>query len=170
MFSARLCWVKGHCNHYSHSKIWYDTATYSGPCDCWWWMSGCLWTYLLTYLLPYFLSVYVNSDVVDIPVCVTVGYPGSNVNSGLSNSSGNRWNPKRRKRRRFSSQWFVLSVSRVYCVCRQPFKRQPMIQCESCDEWYHLQCLYVDSQLLSVYQDNDNVLQYVSWTINLTIF
>ncbi|KAK8945425.1 putative lysine-specific demethylase ELF6 [Platanthera guangdongensis] len=29
----------------------------------------------------------------------------------------------------------------LYCICRKPDDRRPMIACDQCDEWYHFDCL-----------------------------
>ncbi|XP_020571581.1 lysine-specific demethylase 5B [Phalaenopsis equestris] len=29
----------------------------------------------------------------------------------------------------------------LYCICRKPDDRRPMIACDHCDEWYHFDCL-----------------------------
>ena len=30
---------------------------------------------------------------------------------------------------------------KVYCICRKPQNRQPMISCDYCPEWYHYKCI-----------------------------
>jgi len=35
------------------------------------------------------------------------------------------------------------STDKVYCFCRGPWQGRFMIQCESCDEWYHGACVNV---------------------------
>jgi len=55
-----------------------------------------------------------------------------------------RRNPFRNKRRHFSDQWSVPSLSKIYCICHKSWKGEAMIQCDSCDVWYHCSCLDID--------------------------
>jgi hypothetical protein len=32
-------------------------------------------------------------------------------------------------------------VAKIYCICRGPAGRKPMIGCDRCPEWYHFECL-----------------------------
>ena len=66
-----------------------------------------------------------------------------------------RRNPSRNKRRQFSDQWSVPSLQKVYCVCRKPWKGEAMIQCESCDIWYHCSCLQIDPIVSDKFAGND---------------
>ena len=34
----------------------------------------------------------------------------------------------------------------IYCLCRMPDDKQPMIQCGSCMRWHHLQCVALDEK------------------------
>ncbi|KAI3710834.1 hypothetical protein L2E82_40628 [Cichorium intybus] len=31
--------------------------------------------------------------------------------------------------------------SMLYCICRKPYDRRPMICCDKCEEWYHFKCI-----------------------------
>ncbi|XP_076925820.1 lysine-specific demethylase JMJ17-like [Bidens hawaiensis] len=31
--------------------------------------------------------------------------------------------------------------SMLYCICRKPYDKRPMIACDKCDEWYHFDCI-----------------------------
>jgi len=66
-----------------------------------------------------------------------------------------RRNPSRNKRRHFSDQWSVPSLSKVYCVCRKTWKGEAMIQCERCDVWYHCSCLQIDPIVCNKYAGQD---------------
>ncbi|KAK9277604.1 hypothetical protein L1049_007149 [Liquidambar formosana] len=35
--------------------------------------------------------------------------------------------------------------SMLYCICRKPNDRRPMIACDHCDEWYHFDCIKLSS-------------------------
>ncbi|CAA0838763.1 transcription factor jumonji (jmjC) domain-containing protein [Striga hermonthica] len=35
--------------------------------------------------------------------------------------------------------------SMLYCICRRPYDRRPMIACDKCDEWYHFDCVKISS-------------------------
>ena len=66
-----------------------------------------------------------------------------------------RKNPSRNKRRHFSDQWSVPSLSKVYCVCRKTWKGEAMIQCDGCDVWYHCSCLQIDPVVCDKFAGND---------------
>jgi hypothetical protein len=48
---------------------------------------------------------------------------------------GNEERPKKKKR-----------VAKIYCTCRGPAGRKPMIGCDGCREWYHFDCLGIDKE------------------------
>ena len=48
---------------------------------------------------------------------------------------GNEERPKKKKR-----------VAKIYCTCRRPAGRKPMIGCDGCEEWYHFDCLGIDKE------------------------
>jgi len=88
-----------------------------------------------------------DSQVVSAASCGVADEPmQSSVSSGTVNISCRR-NPSRNKRRQFSDQWSVPSLSKVYCICRKSWKGEAMIQCDSCDSWYHCNCLQIDVML-----------------------
>ncbi|KAL3833496.1 hypothetical protein ACJIZ3_008232 [Penstemon smallii] len=35
--------------------------------------------------------------------------------------------------------------SMLYCICRRPYDKRPMIACDECDEWYHFDCVKISS-------------------------
>ncbi|KAK9094803.1 hypothetical protein Scep_026272 [Stephania cephalantha] len=39
----------------------------------------------------------------------------------------------------------------LYCICRKPYDQRPMIACDSCDEWYHFDCVNLQGPLPKTY-------------------
>lgn len=35
--------------------------------------------------------------------------------------------------------------SMLYCICRKPNDRRPMLACDICEEWYHFDCVKIES-------------------------
>ncbi|KAK9144894.1 hypothetical protein Sjap_004797 [Stephania japonica] len=39
----------------------------------------------------------------------------------------------------------------LYCICRKPYDQRAMIACDSCDEWYHFDCVNLQGPLPKTY-------------------
>ncbi|KAI9286788.1 hypothetical protein BC943DRAFT_319952 [Umbelopsis sp. AD052] len=35
---------------------------------------------------------------------------------------------------------------KLYCICQQPYDGSPMVQCDSCQEWFHCSCVNLDPE------------------------
>lgn len=42
----------------------------------------------------------------------------------------------------------LVAKSMLYCICHEPYKGDPMIQCTFCGYWFHVQCIPVSSSPL----------------------
>ncbi|KAG0166674.1 PHD finger protein 3 [Apophysomyces sp. BC1034] len=36
------------------------------------------------------------------------------------------------------------SRKKLYCICRQPYNGDPMVQCDGCNDWFHCTCVQLD--------------------------
>ena len=46
-----------------------------------------------------------------------------------------------------------IEISDVWCMCRQGENGKFMIQCDSCDEWYHGECVKVTPELAKTFTE-----------------
>ena len=49
--------------------------------------------------------------------------------------------PKRKHIRLTTTDTVVKTRLAVYCICRLPNDRKPMIKCNKCKKWHHSQCV-----------------------------
>ncbi|ORY95327.1 transcription factor S-II, central domain-domain-containing protein [Syncephalastrum racemosum] len=48
-------------------------------------------------------------------------------------------------------------AKKLYCICQKPYDGEPMVQCDTCRDWYHCACLNLDA---------DDVENMDSWLCN----
>ena len=47
------------------------------------------------------------------------------------------------------TQYFPYTCVDIYCYCKMPETYGDMVQCDECDEWYHIRCVPVDKRKIS---------------------
>ncbi len=41
-------------------------------------------------------------------------------------------------------------VEDIWCFCREPHNNRDMVQCETCEEWYHMDCVNYDEDVAAI--------------------
>ncbi|KAH8556164.1 hypothetical protein BGW37DRAFT_471337 [Umbelopsis sp. PMI_123] len=53
-------------------------------------------------------------------------------------------NPQRDSNENVEPKRKTQRSKKLYCICQQPYDGSPMVQCDSCQEWFHCSCVNLD--------------------------